>query len=215
MVKVSSFQKNLLIILLIVGGVTLGLTVGGAAWAYNRSNSTNSSSNLGVVPGFSGVSVPGKVPPPKGRITPPSDASATGAAAGVGLNNSIPACGGATSCHPIGVSPTNQAPFSQADFRVTSEYSTSYGNQDMMIYAGESLSAPTSGSSRGKTTSSSVIGSGLRIIVGSNPNAMQQFLTPGSLGRLTITSVNANIVNLRDQNGTALTFDLATDVYSL
>lgn len=205
MCKYFTLPKSVLIVALVIA---CGLVVGGGAKAMAGASSTTPDPNLGVEPGFSHIPV-GKVPPPEGRITPPSNKPATGAAAGAGLNNSIPACGGASTCRPTGISPTVQAPFSSSSFRVTSEYVDSYSGQDVMLFAGEKLAPPRVGSTRGV-----VVGSGLRIIVGNNPNALRQFLAPGTPGRLTITAVNGDVVSLRCENGAALSFNFTTDVYA-
>lgn len=116
---------------------------------------------------------------------------------------------GAFACRVLGIHPDAQAsgPWGWT-FEVTNAYSGIFQGQYISIFAGATLASdPT-----GRTAHGVPDGSGVRVTNGDSENP-QQFLLPGSLGLLTITSVNGNIVTLRLPDGAIVTFNLASDTY--
>jgi hypothetical protein len=94
-------------------------------------------------------------------------------------------------------------------FEVTNTYSGSFNGQIITVYSGAALSPdPT-----GRTAHGTPDGGGVRVITGGGTNG-PQYLLPGTLGPLSIQSVNGGIVTLQRQDGTTVTFNLATDTYS-
>ena len=117
---------------------------------------------------------------------------------------------GALSCRMTGIFPNAQA--SEVfgwTFEVTNTYSGSFNGQTITVDAGAALSPdPT-----GRTAHGTPDGGGVRVIVGSGTDG-PQFLLAGTLGPLSIQSVSGGIVTLQRQDGTTVTFNLATDTYS-
>jgi hypothetical protein len=113
-------------------------------------------------------------------------------------------------CRVTGIHPDAQASETWGwTFGVTNAYGGIFEGQYIQVYAGATLAPdPT-----GQTAHGVPDGSGVRITVGESPTP-QQFLLPGSLALLTITSVSGNIVTLQLPDGAAVTFNLTTDTFS-
>jgi hypothetical protein len=117
---------------------------------------------------------------------------------------------GALACRVTGIHPDAQAsePWGWA-FGVTNAYAGTFEGQYITVYAGSTLAPdPT-----GRTAHGVPDGSGIRITVGESETP-QQFLLPGNLTPLTITSVSGNVVTLQLPDSATVTFNLATDTYS-
>ncbi len=92
-------------------------------------------------------------------------------------------------------------------FQVTNAYSGLYKGQYITVYAGAVLAPDPTGLTRGVPD-----GGGVRI--GGDPSpTMQQFLAPETQGPLSIKAVTGSVVTLQRQDGTTVTFNLATDTY--
>ena len=95
------------------------------------------------------------------------------------------------------------------NFEVTNAYSGLYNGQYVTVYAGAVLAPDPTG-----TTAHGVFdGGGVRIGVNPSPT-MPQFLAPATPGLLSIRAVTGGIVTLQREDGTTVTFNLATNTYS-
>jgi hypothetical protein len=125
-------------------------------------------------------------------------------------NGSSPIPAGASGCELTGIQPNAQA--SQLfgwTFEVTNSYSAISHGQDITVYAGAVLAPdPTDQTAHGIPN-----GAGVRISVAGGTST-QQFLLPGTLGLLTIKSVSGSDVTLERQDGTTVSFNLASDTYA-
>lgn len=123
-------------------------------------------------------------------------------------NGQIPK--GAAGCRPVGIYQAAQASEMFGwTFQVTNAYSGEYKGQYLTVYAGAVLSPdPT-----GRTAHGIPGGGGVRIDVDQSPN-MSQFLAPETQGLVHITAVSGGSVTLLREDGTTVTFNLATDTYS-
>ena len=118
-----------------------------------------------------------------------------------------------------GISSLAQAPFSQQDFQVRNQYHGLYQGAWISIYAGAAMKP---GPVVNNVPTESVVGPGVRVFSGPNPNSnsaaptiyIGQFLIPGSGGWAAITSVSGNQVDLKTQSGTAAVYHLATRTIS-
>jgi hypothetical protein len=118
-----------------------------------------------------------------------------------------------------GISSLAQAPFSQQEFQVRNQYHGLYHGAWVSIYAGAAMKP---GPVVNDVPTESVIGPGVRVFSGPNPNSnsaapttyLGQFLIPGSGGWAAITAVSGGLVDLRTQSGTAAVFNLATRTIS-
>jgi hypothetical protein len=123
-------------------------------------------------------------------------------------NGQIPQ--GAAGCRPIGIYEAAQASeiFGWA-FQVTNAYSAVHEGQYLTVYAGAVLSPdPT-----GRTAHGVPARGGVRVDVGQSPN-MPEFLAPETQGLMYIKAVRVGSVTLQREDGTTVTFNLATDRYS-
>lgn len=93
-------------------------------------------------------------------------------------------------------------------FGVTNAYSGLYDGQYITVFAGAKLAPDLTGGTHGVPD-----GGGVRISKG-NSQDTQQFLADGTQGYLTVTALNASILTLQREDGTTLTFNLATYTYS-
>jgi hypothetical protein len=94
-------------------------------------------------------------------------------------------------------------------FQVTNAYSGMYRGQYLTVYAGAILSRdPT-----GKTAHGIPSDGGVRVDVDQSPN-VSQFLAPETQGLAYIKAVNGGALSLQREDGTTVTFNLATDTYS-
>ncbi len=123
-------------------------------------------------------------------------------------NGQIPK--GAAGCRPVGIYQAAQASemFGWA-FQVTNAYSAVYKGQYLTVYAGAVLSPDPSG----RTAHGIPGGGGVRVDVDQSPN-MPQFLAPDTRGLVYIKAVSGGAVTLQRDDGTTVTFNLATDTYS-
>jgi hypothetical protein len=193
----GSFLKHHRKLIVVAGGLC-ALFSGGSAWAVSSISAGSAS----------GPSSPSPYPPSFLSGLPPDKSAElttpTTAYTGPPLNNSVPACAGASSCRIEGIVPAGQAPWNATDFAIQNEYVGTYQGQNIEVYAGEALNA-ASGSA------TSVAGGGLRIVLGDA--AWQQYLAPNTPGWVDITSVDGSVLNLQSQNGTALSFDLDNNTF--
>jgi hypothetical protein len=94
-------------------------------------------------------------------------------------------------------------------FQVTNAYFGLYKGHYITVYAGAELSPdPT-----GRTAHGVPDGGGVRIGVDPSPK-MRQFLAPETQSLLSIKAVTGGVVTLQGEDGTTVTFNLATDTYS-
>jgi len=94
-------------------------------------------------------------------------------------------------------------------FQVTNAYSGVYEGQYLTVYAGAVLSPdPT-----GRTAHGIPGGGGVCVDVDQSPN-MPQFLAPETQGLVYIKAVSGRAVTLQREDGTTVTFNLATDTCS-
>jgi hypothetical protein len=126
------------------------------------------------------------------------------------IGNGLTIPPGAFACRVMGIHPDAQAsePWGWT-FGVTNAYGGIFEGRYITVYAGSTLALDPSG----KTAHGVPDGSGVRVTV-DEAQTFQQFLLPGSLAPLTVTSVNGDIVTLQLPDGATVTFNLDTDTYS-
>jgi hypothetical protein len=123
-------------------------------------------------------------------------------------NGQIPK--GAAGCRLVGIYQAAQASeiFGWA-FQVTNAYSGVYAGQYLTVYAGAVLSPDPSG----RTAHGIPGGGGVRVDLDQSHNVVQ-FLAPQTTGLVYIKAVSGGVVTLQREDGTTVTFNLATDTYS-
>jgi hypothetical protein len=214
----SSFGARAVVVFGLVS-LALGATGWVVASATTSADSTSTDNGVtsNVAPYPAGMTTPsGKAPLPSARTAlPETPAGNSGnpptpelSEAPAGLSNSVAACGGAAFCQIQGITTNHQAPFSSQDFEVSNEYSGTYSEQSVTVYAGEEMSAPSTSSN----SSPAAAGGGLRVLLANG--SQQNYPAPSGTTELTITSVSGSVVSLQDQAGTPLTFSLSSDSYS-
>jgi hypothetical protein len=117
---------------------------------------------------------------------------------------------GAGACRPVGIQSDAQASEMFGwTFGVVNSYSGVYDGQYVTVYAGAVLSVTDFLANPDHVPK----GGGVRVSVDQG-SAWQQFLAPETQGFLHITAVNGGVLTLQREDGTTMTFDLATDTYS-
>jgi hypothetical protein len=202
-----------------VAGIAGVLSLGAVAFAASGATTSipvpTASTGSGPPPGYLSQIPSWKTPPivPNGTPTAgTAPANAGGDASGANLNTSVPACAGSSACQLQGVSSNVQAPFPSSQFRVSNEYSGVYNGQPVMIYAGEKRGADSPSAPPG-SSASAVVGGGIRVVIGTDPSKLQEFLAPNTPGPLSLSSVQDTTVLLQRLDGSTITFDLQTDTY--
>jgi hypothetical protein len=132
-----------------------------------------------------------------------------------GSANDLPLCEnghipkGAAACRPEGIYPDAQeSEIWGWAFQVTNAYSGMYDGRYIAVYGGAVLTPdPTGRSAHGIPGSG-----GVRVAVNQSPK-VSQFLAPGTQGLLSITAVKGGVITLQREDGTTVTFSLATDMF--
>jgi hypothetical protein len=117
---------------------------------------------------------------------------------------------GAGACRQVGILPDAQASeLFGWTFGVVNSYSGVFNGQYITVCAGAVLSVTDFLASGDHIP----VGGGVRVSLDQG-STWQQFLAPDTQGFLHITAVNGGVLTLQREDGTTVTFDLATDTYT-